>query len=113
MEIKGIPIILNEKVVTGVDGFNREIVEENPVTIENVVIGQPTSDDVLNEVNLSGKTISYVLAIPAGDAHDWENTTVEFYGRKWKTVGAPMQFMDGFMGKDFPWNKKVKVTTYE
>ena len=113
MEIKGIPIILNELVVTGVDDFNREIIEESPVTIENVVIGQPTSDDILNEVNLSGKTISYMLAIPADDDHNWENTTVEFYGKKWRTVGAPIKYMDGFMGAKFPWNKKIKVTAYE
>ena len=113
MEIRGIPIILNEKVITGVDSYNREIIEEKPVTIDNVVVGQPTSDDILNETNLSGKTISYVLAIPKGDAHNWENTTVEFYDRKWRTVGLPQEYMGDFMGKDFPWNKKVKVTAYE
>lgn len=113
MEIKGVPIILNEQVVTGTDSYNREITEEMPVTIENVVVGQPTSDDILNEYNLSGKTISYVLAIPKDDNHNWENTTVEFYGRKWRTVGLPQEYMGDFMGKDFPWNKKVKVTAYE
>lgn len=113
MRISGEPIILYEQSVTGKDDFNRDIVTEIPITIDNVVIGQPTTDDITSEINLSGKTIAYVLAIPADDDHTWENRTVEFWGKKWKTIGVPMKYMDGFMGSDFPWNAKVKVEKYE
>lgn len=113
MNIKGEPIILYETTVTGEDDFGAEIVEETPVTINNVVIGQPTSEDILAEINLSGKQISYNLAIPAGDDHDWKGKTVEFYGKKWRTIGEPTQYMVGFMGKSFPWNKQVRVEVYE
>lgn len=113
MTIKGIPITLYERTQTGKDGFNRPIYEETAIIIDNVVVGQPTTDDITTEINLSGKTIAYVLAIPADDIHVWENTTVEFYDQKWRTVGIPQQYMDGFMGADFPWNKKVKVERYE
>ena len=110
--IKGRTITLYEKTVTGKDDFNRDIVTEEPVTIDNVVIGHPSTDDITSEINLSGKTIAYVLAIPADDTHTWENRVVEFYGRKWKTIGIPTQYMDGFMGSKFPWTKKVRVESY-
>lgn len=113
MTIKGIQITLYETAVTGQDSFNRDIEEETAVTIDNVVVGQPSSEDVISEINVSGKHIAYTLAIPAGDEHDWTNKTVEFYGRKWRTIGIPTQYMAGFMGKNFPWNKQVKVEAYE
>lgn len=113
MTIKGTSVILYETTVTGKDSFNRDIEEEKATTIENVVIGQPASEDVISEINVSGKRIAYTLAIPADDTHDWINKTVEFYGRKWRTIGIPTQYMVGFMGKSFPWNKQVKVEAYE
>ena len=113
MNIKGIPIILYERIQDGVDDFNRPVFIEKPVTIENVVVGQPTSDDITSEINLSGKTIAYNLAIPADDTHVWENATVEFYGQKWSTIGIPRQYMPGFMGASFPWNKLVRVERYD
>ncbi len=111
--IKGIPIILYETTVIGHDDFGADIKEETPVTINNVVIGQPSSEDIITEINVSGKHISYNLAIPADDTHEWEHNTVEFYGRKWRVIGIPTQFMDGFMGASWPWNKQVKVEAYE
>lgn len=113
MTIRGVSIILYETTVTGKDSFNRDIEKETAVTIENVVIGQPSSEDVISEINVSGKRIAYTLAIPADDDHEWVNKTVEFYGRKWRTIGVPTQYMVGFMGKRFPWNKQVKVEAYE
>lgn len=113
MSIRGIPIILYEETVTGQDDFGRDIVETVATEIPNVVIGQPSSEDVLTEVNISGKQIVYNLALPADDNHDWVNKVVEFYGHKWRTIGIPDQFMDGFMGATFPWNKRIRVEAYE
>ncbi len=111
--IKGIPIILYDTVITGQDDFGADIKEETAVTVNNVVIGQPSSEDIISEINVSGKHIAYTLALPADDDHDWVNKTVEFYGRRWRTIGIPDQFIDGFMGESFPWNKQVKVEAYE
>lgn len=111
--IKTVAITLYKKTSSGKDPFNRETYTETPVTVENIVIGQPTSDDILNEVNLSGKTIAYVLSIPEGDSNDWENVVVEFYGRKWRTVGIPVEYTDGFFpGGMMPWNKKIMVESF-
>ena len=116
ISIGGIPtvsVILYETEVTGEDSFGHEIKTETPVTIDNVSIGHPSSEDVLSEISISGKRIAYNLCLPVGDDHDWTNTIVEFYGRKWRTIGIPTQFTDGFMGKNFPWNKQIKVEAYE
>lgn len=112
----GIPVIsvtLYEKTQSGVDAFNRPTYTETPAVIDGVNVGTPTSDDIVNDQTLSDKKIAYVLAIPTGDTHTWEDSVVEFYGRKWHTVGVTTQFIDGFMGADYPWNKKIKVEAYE
>ena len=76
-----------------------------------MLVGEPSAEDVVNEINLSGKRIAYVLAIPKGDTHIWENTEVEFWGMTFKTVGIPTQGIDDNI--PLKWNKKVKVERYE
>lgn len=105
-------ITLYTKTQTGTDDFGRPEYSEIPVTIDNVVIGQPSSDDIVTEINLSGKRISYILSLPADDSHDWENVVVEFWGKQWRTIGTPREFRPGFMGADFPWNKQIAVEWY-
>ena len=61
MIIKGVQIILYDETVTGQDDFNRDIVTETAVKIDNVVIGKPTTDDINTEINLSGKQGCRVL----------------------------------------------------
>ena len=111
LNIKGIPVKLSIKTQTGVDGLNRPIYETSQEVVENVLVGEPSAEDVVNELNLSGKRIAYVLAIPKGDTHTWENTEVEFWGMTFKTVGIPTQGIDDNI--PLKWNKKVKVERYE
>lgn len=109
--IKGISVTLYERTETGLDAANRPIYTETAVTVDNVLIGQPTSEDVTNEFNLSGKRIAYTLGIPKGDTHDWTDRTVEFWGRKFRAVGVPTQGIDENIPLD--WNMKVQVEAYE
>lgn len=111
LSIKGIPVKLSAKTQTGIDDFNRPIYETSQEVVENVLVGEPSAEDVVNEINLSGKRIAYVLAIPKGDTHTWENTEVEFWGMTFKTVGIPTQGIDDNI--PLQWNKKVKVERYE
>lgn len=111
LNIKGIPVKLSVKTQTGIDGFNRPTYEVFQEVVENVLVGEPSAEDVVNEINLSGKRIAYVLAIPKGDTHTWENTEVEFWGMTFKTVGIPTQGIDDNI--PLQWNKKVKVERYE
>lgn len=111
LNIKGIPVKLSVKTQTGIDGFNRPIYETSQEVVENVLAGEPSAEDVVNEINLSGKRIAYTLAIPKGDTHVWEDTEVEFFGRKFRTIGLPTEGIEENL--PLSWNKKVKVECYE
>lgn len=107
----GESIILYNQTQVGVDAFNHPIYAETAETIENVLIGEPSSDDIINELNLSGKRLAYTLAIPKGDAHEWRDKVVEFWGMRFKTFGTPTQGIEHLI--PLAWNKKVKVELYE
>lgn len=109
--LKGIPVTLYEKTLTGYDTANRPVYTETPVTVENVLIGEPSTEDITNEYNLSGKRVVYVLGIPKGDTHEWADRTVGFFEQLFRTVGVPTQGIDELIPLD--WNKKVKVEAYE
>lgn len=111
MAIKGIPIEIKVRTKIGEDTLNAPIYTEAFETVDNVLIGEPSSEDVINELNLSGKHIVYVLGIPKGDTHDWTNTTVRFWGETFRTVGTPIQGIEDMI--PLSWNKKVKVERFE
>ena len=54
--------------------------------------------------------LAYELCIPKGDAHSWDDVTVEFFGQKWRTYGGVQQYIEELVPLD--WNKKVKVERY-
>lgn len=108
--MRGISITLYTTTQTGTDEFNRPIYAETPVTVENVLIGEPSTDDIVAEINMTGKRLTYTLAIPKGDTNDWTDKTVEFFGERFKTIGEPTQGIDHLI--PLSWNKKVKVERY-
>lgn len=109
--MRGVTIILYNKVQTGVDAFNRPVYEDVATTVDNVLIGEPTTEDVINELNLTGKHLAYTLAIPKGDTHEWNDRKVEFFGEVFRTYGEPTQGIEHLI--PLSWNKKVKVERYE
>ena len=109
--MKGVTITLYDKVQTGVDAFNRPVYEDVATTVDNVLIGEPTTEDVINELNLTGKHLAYTLAIPKGDTHEWNDRKVEFFGEVFRTFGEPTQGIEHLI--PLSWNKKVKVERYE
>lgn len=108
--IKGITVKLTIRIKTGTDEFNRPVYTETSENVKNVLVGEPSAEDVINELNLSGKRLAYTLAIPKDDTHTWEDTVVEFWGMKFRTIGIPTQGIDENIPLD--WNKKVKVERY-
>ena len=109
--IQGTAITLYEKTATGFNEIGEPIFTETPVTVENVLIGEPSAQERLEETNLTGRMIAYVLGIPKGDAHEWENVTVEFFGHKFRTYGIPMQGIEANI--PLSWHLKVKCERYE
>lgn len=108
---KAVSVVLTEYEKTGVDAFNRDILTPTTTTVDKVLIGEPSSDDVINEMNLSGHKIAYTLAIPKTDTHSWIDADVTFFGETFRTIGVPTQGIDALIPLE--WNKKVKVERYE
>ena len=108
--LKGMDITLYEKTQTGEDGFHDPVWEEHPVTVPNVLVGQPTAEEITTELQLTGQRIAYTLAIPKGDTHDWNEVRVEFWGQKFRSCGT-VQGMEDLI--PLAWNKKVQVERYE
>lgn len=109
-KIKGITIILIDKVKTGIDPFGNPIYEDQEIEIENVLVSPTSSDDIVNQLTLTGKKAVYTLAIPKGDTNDWENKEVKFFGQRWRTFGFPIEGIESLIPLD--WNKKVMVERY-
>lgn len=110
-KIKGLTVTLINTIEIGRDPFNKPIYEDKPIEVENVLVAPTSSDDVLSEINLSGRKAVYTLAIPKGDMHEWEEKEVLFFGKRWRTFGIPLEGMDHLI--PLSWNKKVMVERYE
>ena len=109
--IKGITVTLFEKTKVGTDEFCKDIFEEVPVDVENVLVTPVNSNEVTSSTNFVGKKAVYTLAIPKGDKHNWENAKVNFFGESWKTIGFPIGGIESLI--PLGWNQKVTVERYE
>ena len=111
MKIKGINVFIYTRKQSGVDGFGAETFEETKEEVSNVLVYPSTSEEVTTSTNLTGKIAKYTLCIPKGDIHKWSDTTVEFFNKKWRTIGEPMEYIEELI--PLSWNKKVMVECYE
>lgn len=109
-DMKGITIQLLEKTEPGKDAFNNPTYTESWVNVNNVLVGEPSSEDITDTYNLTGKHLAFVLAIPKGDTHRWNDTQVRFWGQTFRTIGFPTQGIESLIPLD--WNMKVKVERY-
>lgn len=108
--LKGIPVKLHVKEKTGVDAFGAPVFSDGVVTVDNVLIGLPSENDIVMG-NQFGKHIAYTLGIPKTDSHRWEDTEVEFWGKKFRTVGMPAQGIEPMV--PLAWGRNVMVERYE
>lgn len=109
-DIQGMTVILYDRVKTGTDAFHAPVYAENPTEVKNVLVCPVSTEDIITDFQLYGKRAEYELCIPKGDTHVWENRTVEFFGKKWRTFGIPQEWMERRV--PLPWNKRVKVERY-
>ena len=108
--IKGMTVQLVIKTQTGSDPFGNPINTEELVDIPDVLVGQPTADDMTTSISLYGKKCEYVLGIPRKDDHDWTDSDVIIRGERYRTQGYPMRGID----ENVPlrWNRNIKVERY-
>ena len=108
--IKGITVSLKKKTQTGVDGFNQPVYSEDWIQVDNVLPGEPTGEEIVNDLQAYGKRLAYALGIPKGDENSWLDTEVKFFDQTFKTYGPVVQGVEA----NVPgvWHKKVKVEKY-
>ncbi|MBR3272596.1 MAG: hypothetical protein IKF98_01640 [Clostridia bacterium] len=107
----GITVVLYERTLAGYDALNDPIYAQTAVPVANVLVGQPTTDEVTSSIDLYGKKVEYMLGLPKGDTHNWEDTVVEIWGKPYRTFGATIQGIEANIPT--PWHRKVRVCRYE
>ena len=135
--ITGIDVILYKNIQTGTDPFGAPIYSlgkdalpsndlypaedlfpnNNYDIVSNVLVGQPSDEEIITAVNLYGKRISYMLAIPKGDTHDWQDKIIEWtdaYGQthRCKTFGFPITAIEANLPRRVPWHMKVRCEKF-
>ena len=109
--MKGITVALYERTISNQDPFGNPVYTEKAVSVDNVLVAPTTADDIVDSQDLEGRKVAYTLAIPKGDAHEWENQFVEFFGERFKVYGIPTQGIEDNI--PLAWNKKVTVERVE
>jgi len=112
--MKGITVTLEKRTQTGTDGFGRPVFSISTVEVNDVLVGEPSADDITNNLTMYGKRVAYTLAIPKGDENDWEDTFVELpspFTGKYHTIG----YATAGIEENIPlrWNKKVHLEKLE
>lgn len=110
---KGITVMLLERSQEETDPFNAPIFGGAMIEVENVLVAPEGSagETVFSETDLNSRKSTYILAIPKGDNHNWENCEVQFFGRRWKVIGMPTEGIEGLI--PLSWNRKVRVEAIE
>lgn len=108
--MKGMTVQLVVKTQTGTDALGSPVYTEELVNVDDVLVGQPSTDDVNSDISLYGKRADFVLGIPRGDTHSWTDAEVVIFGNRYRTLGYPECGID----ENIPlrWNRNVKVTRY-
>ena len=108
--IKGITVTLINKIEVDQDPLGAPIYEDAEIKVDNVLVSPTSTDDIVNQLTLTGKKAVYTLAIPKGDTNTWEDQEVMFFGKRWKVFGPELQGIEDMIPLD--WNKKVMVERY-
>lgn len=117
MGIKGTTVTLYKETQTGLDPFGNPIIEREAITVDNVLVGEPSTDDITTSTSLYGKKISYMLGIPKGDSNDWIDKVISWtdaygYVHTCKTFGFPITGIEANLPSSMPWHMKVRCEAY-
>lgn len=111
--IKGTTIQLITLTEKGRNSLNEPIYEESTVNVDDVLVGEPSTDDITNVLQLHGKKVAYTLAIPKGDTNNWVDAKVVLpapFEGTYTTIGYPIAGIEGNI--PLKWNKKVHIERY-
>ncbi len=108
--MKTTTIQLVNKTEVGRKPMGEPVYEETFEDVDGVLVGSPTTEQLLATMELEGKKIVYMLGIPKGDDHDWTDREVIIWGERFITLGFP----ETAEPENVPlsWGKVVKVAHY-
>ena len=115
--MRGVTVTLWERTKTSsVDEFGAPTYTETATTVGNVLIGEPTSEDITTSTDLYGKRIRWMLGIPKGDTHDWRDSRIDWtdaYGvtHNLRSFGFPITGVEALIPT--PRHMKVRVEEIE
>lgn len=108
--MKGVTVTLKSKTQTGLDDFGQPTYTETDIAIADVLVGEPSTEDVQNALTAYGKQIAYTLAIPKGDSNNWYKAKVVLpapWNATFNVIGdATIGIEDNI---PLRWNKKVHI----
>lgn len=112
--MKGVTVTLKSKTQDGTDRFGQSIYKTTDVSVDDVLVGEPSTSDIENAMTMYGKRIAYTLAIPKGDANTWAKSEVVLpapWSATFKVIGDATEGIEANIpGR---WNKKVHLERLE
>lgn len=108
--MKTMTVQLVVKTEDGMDPFGKPIETEEIVDVPGCLVGQPSTDEITQTMEMYGKQIAYVVGVPKGDEHSWVDTDVIIWGERFRTIGYPQTGIQ----ENIPllWGQNVKVERY-
>ena len=108
--IHGITVQLEVLTEGSPDMFGVPTYTREWVSVDDVIVGQPTDSERTDSMNLYGERAVYTLGIPKGDAHTWQaGLHVKFFGETFRIIGHTVKGIDDMVPLE--WNKKVMVAS--
>ena len=111
--LTGVTVQLIKKTAGDPDPIGQPTYTEDPVNVNDVLVGEPSTNEVTDALQLYGTVVAYTLGIPKGDTNDWTDAEVilpEPFAGRYRTIGYPTAGIEANI--PLRWNKKVKVERY-
>jgi hypothetical protein len=108
--MKTTTVQLAVKTESAPDPFGMPTETEELIDVPGCLVGQPSTDDIAQTMEMYGKKIAYVVGVPKGDEHSWVDTDVIIWGERFRTIGYPETGIQGNI--PLKWGQNVKVERY-
>lgn len=109
--LHGITVQLYNRIQVGNDALNNPIVTYTAEDVDGVLVGQPTTSEIVESNDFYGKRLDLMLGIPKGDTHNWTNVLVGINGNYYITFGYPMTGIQDLI--PLAWGQNVRAMRYE
>jgi len=108
--MKTMTVQLAVKTEGAPDPFGMPTETEQLIDVPGCLVGQPSSNDIAQTMEMYGKKIAYVVGVPKGDVNSWVDTDVIIWGERFRTIGYPETGIQGNI--PLKWGQNVKVERY-